>query len=83
MENVFQLPITNALNVFLNFTAAVNRTGYNVMWNESLCGRKGTHIANALINVLQRITLDNPLLEHLTLGQIAVSLKTEIQSARI
>lgn len=37
------------------------------MWDESLCGREGTHIANALIKLLKRITQDNPLLQRLTI----------------
>lgn len=74
MENVFQLPITNASIAYycrkfslLSFTAVINKTVYNAMWNESLCGREGTHIANALIKVLNRITQDHPFLEYLTL----------------
>lgn len=74
MENIFQLPITNAsiayysrkFSVF-SFTAVINKTVYNAMWNEALCGREGTHIANALIKLLTRITQDNPDLEHLTI----------------
>lgn len=72
MENVFQLPITNASIAYysrkfsvLSFTAVINKTVYNAMWNESLCGREGTHIANALIKLLMRITQDNPDLEYL------------------
>ncbi|KAG4065134.1 hypothetical protein HA402_007531 [Bradysia odoriphaga] len=73
MENVFQLPITNASIAYymrkfavLSFTAVVNKTVYNAIWNEALCGREGTHIANAMVKLLTRITEDNPDLEHIT-----------------
>lgn len=74
MENVFQVPITNASIAYysrkfsvLSFTLVLNKTVYNAMWNEALCGREGTHIANALIKLLTRIVQDNPHLEELTL----------------
>lgn len=66
--------ISNASTVYyrrkfakLNLTVAINKIIYNAMWDESLCGREGTHIANALIKILKRIADDNPMLEHLTL----------------
>lgn len=74
MENVFQLPISNACVVYyrrkfavLNLTLVINKVVYCAMWDESLCGREGTHIANALIKILKRILADNPWIEHLTL----------------
>lgn len=74
MENVFQLPISNASVVYyrrkfavLNLTLVMNGVVYCAMWDESLCGREGTHIANALIKILKRVLADNPWIEHLTL----------------
>lgn len=74
MENVFQLPISNASKIYyrrkfsvLNLTVVINKIVYCAMWNELLCGREGTHIANALIKVLKLIVEDNTSLEHLTL----------------
>lgn len=74
MENVFQLPISNASVVYyrrkfaaLNLTLVINGVVYCAMWDESLCGREGTHIANALIKILKRVLKDNVWMEHLTL----------------
>lgn len=74
MENVFQLPISNASVVYyrrkfavLNLTLVMNGVVYCAMWDESLCGREGTHIANALIKILKRILAENTWIEHLTL----------------
>lgn len=74
MENVFQLPISNASVVYylrkfavLNLTLVINGVVYCAMWDESLCGREGTHIANALIKILKRVLADNPWIEHLIL----------------
>lgn len=74
MENVFKVPRSNASIVYykrkfsvLNLTVVLNKIVYNAMWDESLCGREGVHIANALVTILKEIVEDNPLLEHLTL----------------
>lgn len=74
MENVFQMPIANASQLFYLrkfgvyvLTVFFNKTVYNVMWNEFICGREGTHLASALIKALKEIVLDNPQLEELIL----------------
>lgn len=74
LQNVFQLPVANASNIFykrkfslFNLTASIKKNVYNAIWYESICGREGTHIANALLKILRRVVLDFPDLKSLVL----------------